>query len=171
MEEIGNALEKKAPPILMRYDLILNKVPSLKKGIELILTKSFRFFVKDVLILSPKPTAFRVVLNNGFTFQMSYQGKGNFMAKISGKKYLLDTATGVTQASQAVSDLLSMGSKPLPAAESIDKTDSTDSSFSSSDGGGSMGGNDENLPTFEPIDNEPEISDEEFDSLEKDDEE
>lgn len=173
MEEIGNALEKKAPPILMRYDLILNKVPSLKRGIELILTKSFRYFVKDVLILSPKPTTFRVVLNNGFTFQMAYQGKGNYVAKISGKKYQLDITTGVTQASQAVSDLLSMGKKPLPASESINNIDNTDSSFSTSDSGGNMGSGGENLPTFEPIDNqndnEPDIPEEEFASLEKDD--
>lgn len=172
LEEIGNALDKKVPPILMRYDLILNKVPSLKRGVELILTKSFRYFVKDVLILSPKPTTFRVVLNNGFTFQMIYQGKGNYLAKISGKKYHLDVTTGVNQASQAVSDLLAMGTKPLPATENIDNVENTDSSFSTSDGGGNMSSGGENLPTFEPIDNqndnEPDIPEEEFASLEKD---
>lgn len=67
---------------------ILQKFPKLQKTLVRLMTANYDAFVENVEWISPKPTAFKVVIKNGQTFTLTWVGK-NFRAIIGGKTYYL----------------------------------------------------------------------------------
>lgn len=115
---LTEALEDRyGQPILSEMDKILTKLPAMAKAIKLIMTSKFRFFTKDISIVSPKPTTYRITLNNDYDFLLIYRGYNTYTAKISGKSYDLGSAGDIVKASKAITDLLINGLKPQVQTE------------------------------------------------------
>lgn len=96
------------PALKTSTQMILGKFPTLKKSLVKMLTHEFDEFVEDVKWVAPKPTTFTVVLKNGQTFNMKWQGK-DFDANIEGKNYYLGTVSTYQQALDALNRVLING--------------------------------------------------------------
>lgn len=84
---------------------ILGKFPTLKKTLSTLLTSEFDSFVGQIDWVAPKPTTFRIVLQNSDYFFLKWLGKG-FEAQIAGKKYYLDSLPEYQQALDKINELL-----------------------------------------------------------------
>jgi len=120
------------------------------------MTGKYRFFVKDINIVAPKPTTYRVTLNNDYDFLLIYAGNNNYRAKVAGKQYDLSIAGEITKASQAITDLLINGKKPQLESDMPTGGPGAEGGDPIAGGGGSMSGGDfDSGPTdgvFEPLD-------------------
>lgn len=96
---------------LARIGIIVKKFPGVKKSLEKLMSPSFAYYVKNIEIVSPKPTTFRVTLNNTLDFELSYSNK-SYIAKVSGKKYYLLNQDETQRATQSITDLLSLSPEP-----------------------------------------------------------
>ena len=96
------------PALKTSTQLILGKFPTLKKSLVKLLTHEFDEFIEDVRWVAPKPTTFTVVLKNGQTFNMKWEGK-DFDANIEGKNYYLGTVSTYQQAIDALNRILVNG--------------------------------------------------------------
>jgi len=96
------------PALKTSTQLILGKFPTLKKSLVKLLTHEFDEFVEDVRWVAPKPTTFTIVLKNGQTFNMKWEGK-DFDANIEGKNYYLGTVSTYQQAIDALNRILVSG--------------------------------------------------------------
>ncbi len=96
------------PALKTSTQLILGKFPTLKKSLVKLLTHEFDEFIEDVRWVAPKPTTFTVVLKNGQTFNMKWEGK-DFDANIEGKNYYLGTVSTYQQAIDALNRILISG--------------------------------------------------------------
>lgn len=96
------------PALKTSTQLILGKFPTLKKSLVKLLTHEFDEFVEDVKWVAPKPTTFTVVLKNGQTFNMKWEGK-DFDANIEGKNYYLGTVSSYQQAVDSLNRILING--------------------------------------------------------------
>jgi hypothetical protein len=96
------------PALKTSTQLILGKFPTLKKSLIKLMTHEFDEFVEDVKWVAPKPTTFIVVLKNGQTFNMKWQGK-DFDANIEGKNYYLGTVSSYQQAVDSLNRILING--------------------------------------------------------------
>lgn len=104
--------EKEDVKNLAKIGLIVTKFPGVKKALEKLMSPSFAYFVKSIDVISPKPTTFKVTLNNNLDFELKYANK-TYIAKISGKKYYLLNVEESQRASQSITDLLTL-SPPEP---------------------------------------------------------
>lgn len=86
-------------------DELLGKFPSLYRTVKNLLTDDFTSFVTGIEWVSPKPSTFRVVLNNQQSFYLKWLGEG-FQAQIEGKKYYLENSQEFQQALDRLSELL-----------------------------------------------------------------
>lgn len=109
---------------LARIGLIAKKFPGVKKSLETLMSPSFAYYVKNIEIVSPKPTRFRVTLNNTLDFELIYSDK-SYIAKVSGKKYFLLNQQESQRAIQSISDLLSLS----PEEKQVESTQSQDQQF------------------------------------------
>jgi len=111
-EIIKIALKEEVDPKgLGRIGIITKRFPIVKDALTRLMSKSFVYYIKDIRIISPKPTTFGVILKNGLDFNLIYNGakKGKgFIAKISGKKYDLVGLEDSQRAINAISNLLSL---------------------------------------------------------------
>jgi hypothetical protein len=96
------------PALKTSTQMILGKFPTLKKSLVKLLTHEFDEFIEDVRWVAPKPTTFTVVLKNGQTFNMKWQGK-DFDANIEGKNYYLGTVSTYQQALDSLNRILING--------------------------------------------------------------
>ena len=105
---------------------LIYRFPGLKKVVENIMSPSFGRFIQDVTLVAPKPTTFNIKLINDQEFYVIYQGKKNYTAKISGKRYNMQELGEIERASQGVADLLELNyalnekageEAPSPAAD------------------------------------------------------
>jgi hypothetical protein len=87
---------------------LIYRFPGLKQTIESLMSPSFGRFVIGVDLVAPKPTTFRVILINGYDFNITYLKKDTYSAKIAGKKYYLLNLGESERASQAITDLLDL---------------------------------------------------------------
>lgn len=87
---------------------ILGKFPTVKKALVKLMTHEFDEFVEDVRWVAPKPSTFTVVLKNGQTFNLKWEGK-DFDANIEGKNYYLGTVSTYQQALDAMNRILING--------------------------------------------------------------
>ena len=87
---------------------ILDKYPSLKGTLQLLLTDAFKDYITGIYIIAPKPTTFKIVLHNGQFFYLTFLGKA-YEAKVLGKRYYLMTIGDKERAVQAIAGLLELG--------------------------------------------------------------
>ena len=87
---------------------LLTQFPSLKEVIVKLLTKQYKSFIKDIWWVAPRPTTFKVILENDQYFYLIY-GQRSWIAKVSGKKYYLNNINEEQNAARAIADLLMFG--------------------------------------------------------------
>jgi hypothetical protein len=87
---------------------LLTQFPSLKEVIVKLLTKQYKSFIKDIWWVAPRPTTFKIILENDQYFYLIY-GQRSWVAKVSGKKYYLNNLNEEQNASRSIADLLMYG--------------------------------------------------------------
>jgi hypothetical protein len=75
---------------------------------EELMSPSFGRFITDVKLVAPKPTTFNVKLINEQEFNIVYDGRKNYTAKVAGKKYNVQQLNELERASQSIADLLEL---------------------------------------------------------------
>ena len=94
-------VEEETYPLLMQF-------PTLKTVVIKLLTKQYKDFIKDIWWVAPRPTTFKIILENDQCFYLIY-GQRSWTAKVSGKKYYLNNLNEEQRAAQAIADLLMYG--------------------------------------------------------------
>lgn len=89
-------------------EIMLNKFPTLRHGLQRLMTDQYSEFVSGIDWVSPKPTQFRINLKNGQNFTLKWMGK-DFEATISGKRYYLGQLVDFQQALNRLSILYTEG--------------------------------------------------------------
>ena len=110
---LADKFNKKSTDILQTQDVevevekfpLLTQFPSLKDTIVKLLTKQYSEFVKDIWWVAPRPTTFKVILDNDQYFYLIY-GQRSWVAKVSGKKYYLNNINEEQNAARSIADLL-----------------------------------------------------------------
>ena len=87
---------------------ILQKYPTLKDTMEMLMTPAFKDYVTGIYITAPKPTTFKIVLHNDQGFFLTYMGKV-YEANVEGKKFYLQTIGEKERCMEAIARMLSMG--------------------------------------------------------------
>jgi hypothetical protein len=91
---ILNEVERMEPKVKSFEDdpisFILQKYPTLRKTLEMLMTPAFKDYITGIYITAPKPTTFKVVLHNGQYFTLTFLGKA-YEATVNGKKFYLQT--------------------------------------------------------------------------------
>jgi hypothetical protein len=91
---ILNEIERMEPKVKSFEDdpinFILQKYPTLKKTLEMLMTPAFKDYLTGIYITAPKPTTFKIVLHNGQYFLLTFLGKA-YEATVGGKKFYLQT--------------------------------------------------------------------------------
>jgi len=107
---------KKSDDVLQTQDVeveedafpLLTQFPTLKEVIVKLLTRQYSDFISDVWWVAPRPTTFKVILQNEQYFYLIY-GQRSWVAKISGKKYYLNNINEEQNAAKSIADLLMYG--------------------------------------------------------------
>lgn len=84
---------------------LTDRFPQLKEVLIELLTSQFNEFVKDIEWVAPKPTTFRVILNNNAIFYLIYTKK-SWIVKVEGKKYYILNLPEQERAIESISKLL-----------------------------------------------------------------
>ena len=109
-QEIAQKKSEKSMYLIYRF-------PGLKKALENLMSPSFGRYIANIDIVAPKPTTFKIELINSQMFYIYYLSKGEFMAKISGKKYYTDSLGDLDRASDAITALLELNYAPTEVKE------------------------------------------------------
>lgn len=121
---LSDKFTKKPDDVLQTQDIeveeetypLLTQFPSLKDAIVKLLTKQYKEFIKDIWWVAPRPTTFKVILENDQYFYLIYSQR-SWTAKVSGKKYYLNNINEEQNAAKAIADLLLFN--PAVAKEEI----------------------------------------------------
>jgi len=109
---ILNEVEKMEPKVQSFDDdpinFILQKYPTLKKTLEMLMTPAFKDYITGIYIIAPKPTTFKIVLHNGQSFLLTFLGKA-YEATVGGKKFYLQTIGERERCVNAIARLLAIG--------------------------------------------------------------
>ena len=97
------------PEEAVQYDE-LTKFPELKKVIVDLLTPEYDSFLASIDWVAPRPSTFRINLQNGQNFYLIY-GKRSWIAQVEGKKYYLLNLPEEERAAQSIANLLRYGAK------------------------------------------------------------
>jgi hypothetical protein len=97
------------PAEAIEYDE-LTKFPELKKVIVDLLTPEYDNFLASIDWVAPRPTTFRINLENGQNFYLIY-GKRSWIAQVAGKKYYLLNLPEEERAAEAIANLLRYGAQ------------------------------------------------------------
>lgn len=89
-------------------NFILQKYPTLRKTLEMLMTPAFKDYITGIYIIAPKPTTFKVVLHNGQSFMLTFLGKA-YEATVGGKKFYLQTVGERERCVNAIARLLAIG--------------------------------------------------------------
>ena len=112
----------------VKYDE-LTKFPELKEIIVSLLTAEFNNFISSIDWVAPRPTTFRINLQNDEEFYLIWMGR-SWVAQIEGKKYYLLNLPEEERAAQAIARLLRYGTP-----ESEDKAGGDDVGLDDAGGG------------------------------------
>ena len=107
----------------------LTKFPELKEIIVSLLTSEFDSFISSIDWVAPRPTTFRINLQNDEEFYLIWMGR-SWIAQIEGKKYYLLNLPEEERAAQAIARLLRYGTP-----ESEDKAGGDDAGLGDTGGG------------------------------------
>lgn len=91
---------------------LVYRFPGLKKLLEELMSPAFGRYISDVSVIAPKPTTFKISLINSQSFSIYYIGKGEFMIKVSGKKYYSENLGELERASAGIASLLELNYAP-----------------------------------------------------------
>jgi hypothetical protein len=91
----------------VKYDE-LTKFPELKEIIVSLLTAEFGNFLASIDWVAPRPTTFRINLQNDESFYLIWMGR-SWIAQIEGKKYYLLNLPEEERAAEAIARLLRYG--------------------------------------------------------------
>ena len=86
----------------------LTKFPELKEIIVSLLTAEFDNFISSIDWVAPRPTTFRINLQNDEEFYLIWMGR-SWIAQVEGKKYYLLNLPEEERAAQAIARLLRYG--------------------------------------------------------------
>jgi hypothetical protein len=87
---------------------ILTKFPDLKQILTDLMTNQYEMFVGDIWWVAPRPTTFKIILNNDQSFYIIY-GERSWIAQVEGKKYYLLNITEEENAAESISRVLKYG--------------------------------------------------------------
>jgi hypothetical protein len=87
---------------------ILDKFPDLDTELNKLLTPQYGEFIKDIDWVAPRPTTFRIKLNNEQYFYLIY-GEKSWTAQIEGKKYWLTHLPEEQRAAESLARVLRYG--------------------------------------------------------------
>ena len=108
------------PEEAVQYDE-LTKFPELKAVIVDLLTPEYDSFMASIDWVAPRPSTFRINLQNDQMFYLIY-GKRSWIAQVEGKKYYLLNLPEEERAAEAIGRILKYGSKAEPEAPLEDTT-------------------------------------------------
>jgi len=91
----------------VKYDE-LTKFPELKEIIVSLLTAEFDNFIASIDWVAPRPTTFRINLQNDENFYLIWMGR-SWIAQIEGKKYYLLNLPEEERAAEAIARILRYG--------------------------------------------------------------
>lgn len=97
------------PEEAVQYDE-LTKFPELKSVIVDLLTPEYDSFVASIDWVAPRPSTFRINLQNGQMFYLIY-GKRSWIAQVEGKKYYLLNLPEEERAAMSIANILRYGAK------------------------------------------------------------
>jgi hypothetical protein len=100
------------PEEAIQYDE-LTKFPELKKVLVDLLTPEYDNFLSSIDWVAPRPTTFRINLQNDQDFYLIY-GRRSWIAQVEGKKYYLLNLPEEERAANSIANLLRYGSKTEP---------------------------------------------------------
>ena len=120
--------KKESDAAAIEYDE-LTKFPELKEIIVSLLTAEFNNFISSIDWVAPRPTTFRINLQNDEEFYLIWMGR-SWIAQIEGKKYYLLNLPEEERAAQAIARLLRYGTP-----ESEDKAGGDDAGLDDAGGG------------------------------------
>jgi hypothetical protein len=103
------------PEEAVQYDE-LTKFPELKKVIVDLLTPEYDSFVASIDWVAPRPSTFRINLQNGQLFYLIY-GKRSWIAQVEGKKYYLLNLPEEERAAMSIANILRYGAKAEEGAD------------------------------------------------------
>ena len=115
---------KKAEYAAAEFDE-LTKFPELKEVILNLLTSDFDSFISSIDWVAPRPTTFRVNLQNDEEFYLIWMRR-SWIAQIEGKKYYLLNLPEEQRAAEAISRILRYGPAGGEAAEVDTDTDTAE---------------------------------------------
>ena len=139
---------KTAEIAAVEYDE-LTKFPELKKIIVSLLTANFDPFLSSIDWVAPRPTTFRINLQNDENFYLMWMGR-SWIAQVEGKKYYLLNLPEEERAAEAIARILRYGSP-----ETEDEAGGDDAGFD--DAGGEEAGGGEEVTVDDTTDVEVEV--------------
>jgi len=109
---ILNEVERMEPKVQSFEDdpinFILQKYPTLRKTLEMLMSSAYKDYITGIYIIAPKPTTFKIVLHNGQSFMLTFLGKA-YEATVAGKKFYLQTIGERERATNAIARILAVG--------------------------------------------------------------
>ena len=109
---ILNEVERMEPSVQSFEDnpiaFILNKYPTLKHTLEMLMTPAFKDYVTGIYIIAPKPTTFKIALHNDQEFMLTFLERA-YEATVAGKKFYLRTIGEKERCINAIARLLALG--------------------------------------------------------------
>lgn len=103
------------PEEAIEYDE-LTKFPELKSVIVDLLTLEYDNFLSSIDWVAPRPSTFRINLQNGQMFYLIY-GKRSWIAQVEGKKYYLLNLPEEERAAMSIANILRYGAQAEEATD------------------------------------------------------
>ena len=125
---------KKAEYAAIEFDE-LTKFPELKEVILNLLTSDFDSFIASIDWVAPRPTTFRINLQNDEEFYLIWMRR-SWIAQVEGKKYYLLNLPEEERAAEAIARILRYGPAGGEEEASADIDTSTDTDVEATDDAG-----------------------------------
>lgn len=138
------------PKRIGKVDQYTRSLPIIDKSLRILMSPQYRHFIKDIQIVSPKPSTYKVVLNNDYFIYLRYN-RGTVTANIEGKTYSLLTVDEAQRASNAVTELLKFTSASIMKKEVDSSNELSDMEGGGFASGGSTGSSDDESTGGDPV--------------------
>ena len=103
---------------------IVARFPEVNKVLLQLMTDQYGVFIKDIEWVAPRPTTFRVKLENNQYFYLTY-GEKSWEAQVEGKKYWLNNIQEEERAAESLSRILRYGGEKTENDQVVAKEPST----------------------------------------------
>jgi hypothetical protein len=148
--------EEKPSANVLKFPIVA-RFPEIDKILVQLMTDQYGVFIKDIEWVAPKPTTFRVKLDNNQYFYLTY-GNKSWIAQVEGKKYYLLNIQEEERAMESLARILRYGGEKTEENKTVSKEPGAD-----------LGGGESPIltPSPETLGREPEgidVSAEEFET-------